>query len=317
MLRLFPEPCVCQMMPPRSSRAAPWLWVRPSCRRCDRFVNSAKLLVAGNYLARLTVDLLENSEVTYQIEQMLRPQHAGRENLRCVEQRLCCASVPGSGPIFEKIAACQRVPIFRSEGGELLRRFRFVRASSVIQPNSSATELMGQRARVRPFEISLRWSADGRRARFEEVAGDQNLIGMEEPLYAFVLAKQRRKNFASLVRIAQELIDGFLKRVLYPGLLNSATTNGMPFTNKHGVGDDVSPSAGQLDFELVNNQEIIVGWSLEIDKLYRLRPPDPNPASRRQRALEQQFRSRLVNLHEAVARSLLEIANCPRDACLV
>ena len=30
ILRLFPEPCVCQMMPPRSSVGAPWRRVRPS-----------------------------------------------------------------------------------------------------------------------------------------------------------------------------------------------------------------------------------------------------------------------------------------------
>ena len=45
------------------------------------------------------------------------------------------------------------------------------------------------------------------------------MVGVKEPLHALVLGVERGKKFLALVRVAQELIDGLLQRVLNAGAL--------------------------------------------------------------------------------------------------
>ena len=76
--------------------------------------------------------------------------------------------------------------------------------------------------------------------------------------------------------------------------------------------------ARQLDLELIDDEKVVVRPVFEIDVLDRLRPTlIPIRQAISYRALEQQFRRGLIDLHESVAGSLLEVPNSPRDALIV
>src|SRR5712692_627160 len=76
--------------------------------------------------------------------------------------------------------------------------------------------------------------------------------------------------------------------------------------------------AGQLDLELVDDEEVIVGGVLEVDELDRLRAAVvPLRQTIDDRALEQQFRRCLVHFHQPVPGRLLQIANSAGDAHVI
>ena len=80
MVRLLPDPWVCQMMPPRRSTWA----VRRSGVALDQpsqcLVHAPVLLVAADDLdCSARADLHEQGEVPHDVEQTLRRQHPGRE----------------------------------------------------------------------------------------------------------------------------------------------------------------------------------------------------------------------------------------------
>ena len=58
-------------------------------------------------------------------------------------------------------------------------------------------------AGIRPFQLGFRRCADGSGAGLEKIAGDQQLVGVEQPLDTFVVGVERGKQFPALVGVAQ------------------------------------------------------------------------------------------------------------------
>ena len=81
MLKLFPDPCVCQIIPPRSSHSA------SCCSRPTFFLGASPrygwrgTVGTRNDLPGLPVHLLEYREVSYEVEKVCRPQHSSDQNL--------------------------------------------------------------------------------------------------------------------------------------------------------------------------------------------------------------------------------------------
>ena len=79
-----------------------------------------------------------------------------------------------------------------------------------------------------------------------------------------------------------------------------------------------SAPAGQLDLELVDDEEVVVRRVLEVDEPHRLRAALlPVGKAIGHRALEQKFRGRLVDLHQPMPGSLFQIANGFGDSRLI
>lgn len=141
---------------------------------------------------------------------------------------------------------------------------------------------------------------------------------MEQPLDALVFGVERRPNLPPLVRVTQELIDGFLQRILDTGALELGHHQRDAVHEQHGVGDHVPAPAGQFDLELIDDQKIVVRRVLEIDEPHRLWPAAiPIGQAIGHRALEQQLRRRLVDFHQPVPGSLLQVPNGARNAGLI
>ena len=88
---------------------------------------------------------------------------------------------------------------------------------------------------------------------------------MEEPLHAFVLGVERREQFATLIRVAKELVDRFLQRILNARTLELGDDQRDAVHEQHRVRDDVPAPAGQLDLELIDDEKVVVRRVFEID----------------------------------------------------
>lgn len=88
MVKLLPLPWVCQRIPPRSSG------VLPARRRAAIFFDGAELLVSANNLYGFAFRVsAEYGEYTYQVEKILRSQHAGNKALLVVGRTLAVFKV--------------------------------------------------------------------------------------------------------------------------------------------------------------------------------------------------------------------------------
>ena len=81
MVRLLPEPWVCQTMPPRRSNSPSSSRVFPVCRRSIDSLHRAVLLIAADDLDRAPLDRHEQREVPDDVEQVRGAQHAGDQHL--------------------------------------------------------------------------------------------------------------------------------------------------------------------------------------------------------------------------------------------
>ncbi len=182
-------------------------------------MDGAELLVARHDLARFAVHLLEHREIADEIKQMRRAQHSGGENLLTLKSD--SRAPQRGGPLLRRAEEKRRagaVALLRSDRGQFLRGFR------LDSGPRQYPELLRHRAQrhgagVRPFQIRFRRRADGGRARLEKVAGDEQLVGVKEPIHAFAVGVERGPDFPALVGVTQQLIDGLLQRVLDAGAL--------------------------------------------------------------------------------------------------
>lgn len=68
--------------------------------------------------------------------------------------------------------------------------------------------MVGAESAVRPFQVGFRRRFDGGRPRLKKVAGNEQLVGVKQPLHALVVREKCGPDFATLVGVAQQLIDG-------------------------------------------------------------------------------------------------------------
>src|SRR5207302_876277 len=97
----------------------------------------------------------------------------------------------------------------------------------------------------------------------KEVAGDQELVGVEQAFHPLVLGVERRQKFSALIRVAQELIDSLLQRILDTRALELRHHQRDAVHKQHSIWDDMPAPAGQLHFELVDDEEVVVRQLLE------------------------------------------------------
>ena len=109
------------------------------------------------------------------------------------------------------------------------------------------------------------------------------------------------------------------KRVLDAGTLELRHDERDAVDEQHRVRDDVAAPAGQFDFELVDDEEIVVLRVLEIDEPYRLvAGPVPNPAG--PSATVPLSSSAVADWLISISRwpvGLLQVADGARDALLI
>ncbi len=114
------------------------------------------------------------------------------------------------------------------------------------------------------------------------------------------------------------MVDGFLDRVLDAGAFEFGDRERDAVDEQHGIRDDVAAPAAQLHLELVDDEEIVVVRVLEVDEPDRLRAAVvPVRQAVHHGALEQQFRGRLIHLHQAMAGGLLQVADGAADPGVV
>jgi hypothetical protein len=141
---------------------------------------------------------------------------------------------------------------------------------------------------------------------------------VEQALNALILMVEGRPDLAALVRIAKQLVDCRTDGALNPRALELRNDDGDPVDEAHCVGNDVSPATGQFDLELIDDEEVVLRRTFEIDVPYRLRPPFvPVWQSLGHGTLEQELRGRLIDLHEPVTGSTLQVVDGLVDARIV
>ena len=269
-------------------------------------MDSAELLVARHHLACLAVHLLKDGEIAHQVEQVCRAQHAGHQHLLAVQMRAAVQPCRALLCIAEEERRAHPFCLFRPEHGQFVRRFL------LLGRRGQHTQLLGHRAHghragVGPFQIRLWRRTDGGSTGLEEVAGDQELVGVEQTLDTLVLGVERRKKFSALIRVAQELVDGLLQRILDARALELCHHQRDAVHEQHGIRDDMPAPAGQLHLELVDDEEVVVCRVLEINEPHRLRTALlPVGQTIGDRALEQQLCRRLVDLHQPMPGCLLQ-----------
>ena len=80
-MRLLPEPCVCQTMPPRRSNSPSSTRVLPGCQTFDGSLYRSVLLVTADDLDRPPFHRHVQCEVPDDVQQMRGSQHPGDEDL--------------------------------------------------------------------------------------------------------------------------------------------------------------------------------------------------------------------------------------------
>ena len=102
----------------------------------------------------------------------------------------------------EKQRRAGALGVFRSQRRQFPRRFGLVGRGG---QNAQFFRDRGQRdgAGVGPFQPGFRRCADGGGAGLEEVAGDEELVGVEQPFDAFVIGVPLGEEFPALVGVAQ------------------------------------------------------------------------------------------------------------------
>ena len=160
--------------------------------------------------------------------------------------------------------------------------------------------------------------ADGSSWSLEEIARDEQLVGMKEPLDTLAVGVKRGPDFSPMVGVAEQLIDCFLNRIFDARTFEFGDHDGDPFHKQHSFRDNVASTTGQLDRELVDDEEVIVSWVLEIDKPHRLLPAKiPIGEAVGNCALQEQFGCRLIGVHESMPCRLLEVADRTGNAGIV
>src|SRR5882672_9712819 len=122
---------------------------------------------------------------------MRRPQHARHKPMLALQGGVCATH--RKGPLLslaEEERRAGALGLFRSQ-----RRY-FLFRLDLFGRGGQHSQLLrhcahGHWTGVRPFQIRLWWPADGCRSRLEEVASNEKLIRVEEPLDAFVLVVER------------------------------------------------------------------------------------------------------------------------------
>ena len=136
--------------------------------------------------------------------------------------------------------------------------------------------------------------------------------------HAFVVGVERGPDFPALIRITQELIDGFLQRIFNAGTLELRHAHRNAIHEQHRVRNNVPAPAGQFYLELVDDKEVVVERIFEIDEPHRLVAPGvPIRQAVNLRSLEQQFRGRFVDFHQTMALGPLQFLDDPADAIVV
>jgi hypothetical protein len=80
--------------------------------------------------------------------------------------------------------------------------------------------------------------------RFKEIAGDQQLVRVEQALDALIFMVEGRPDLAELVRIAKQLVDCRTDGALDPRTLEFRNDDGNAVDEAHCVGNDVAPATG-------------------------------------------------------------------------
>ena len=170
----------------------------------------------------------------------------------------------------------------------------------------------GDRAGIGPFQIRLRRSADGCRPCLKEVAGDQKLVCMEKFLDTLVIGVEGREQLTPLVRVAKELVDGLMHRVFDARAFELGHHNRDAVDEQDSIRDDMPPSTGQLDLELIDDQKVVLFRVFKVDIADRLRPaviPIRQPFSHG--SFEQKLSRSLVDFHEPMSGGPFQVTNSP------
>ena len=132
--------------------------------------------------------------------------------------------------------------------------------------------------------------------RLVEVRGDHELVGVEEALVALVVVDAR-----SLVRVALQLVDRFDGRVGDVRALALDDDERDAVDEEHDVGNDelVRLTAGLVNAELVDRQELVALGMLPVDVVDRLAAPAvPALDAVHRRTGEEKGRDLLVGLDQ-------------------
>ena len=141
---------------------------------------------------------------------------------------------------------------------------------------------------------------------------------MKKPLDALVLGIERGEQLSTLIRVAQELVDRLLQRILNTRALELGHHQRDAVHEQHRVGDHMPAPAAQLHLELVDDQEVVVRRILEVDEFHRLRSTVvPIRQALRHGTLQQELRGGLVYFHQAVPRCLFQIPDSAGDTCVI
>jgi hypothetical protein len=182
-----------------------------------------------------------------------------------------------------------------------------------INPTSSR-----HRAGVGPLQIDLGRGTNGRRAGLEEIADDQQLVGMEQSLGPFVFGVLLRVELLALIGVAKQLVDRLGNGCLDARALEFRHHQRDAVHEQNCIRNDVASSAGQLYLELVDDQKVIVLRVVEIDVAQRLLATGvPSGQTIGHRTLEQQFGNLPIRLHQTQASGQFQLPNCPLDARII
>ena len=129
----------------------------------------------------------------------------------------------------------------------------------------------GYRAGIGPSQSAPRRRAEACRPCLTERAGAQQLGVMKEFLDTLVIGVEGRKQLATLVRVAKELVDGLMYRVFDARAFELGHHNGDAVDEQDRIRDDMPPSTGQLDLELIYDQKAVLIRVFKIDIANRLR----------------------------------------------
>ena len=282
-------------------------------------VHGTELLVARHHLPRPSLDLVEDGEVAYQVDEVLRAQHAGDQDLLAVQVNVGAAPRRRALVGLAEEQRCPRpVRLLGPGGAELLGGEGFLFGVARDGADLLGDGAQRHRTGVGPLKVCLRRCANGARPGFEQAAGNQQLVVVEQPLDTFVIGVLRGVQLLALVRVAKELVEGRAHRVLNRRALELRHGQRDAVDKQNGIGNHLPPFTRQRHLELVDDQEVVVVPVVEVEEVHCLRPtvvPIGQPFDRG--SLQQQFRSRLVRLHEPVLAQALQLTDGPVEARVI
>ena len=131
---------------------------------------------------------------------------------------------------------------------------------------------------------------------------------MEQAFNAFIIRVQGREKLPALVRISQELIDGFMQGIFDAGAFELGHHQRDAVYEQHRIGNNVTSPAGQRHLELVDDKKVVIPRSFEIDIPNRLGPAVvPVRKTICYGSFNEQFRCGLVDLDQAMAGRPLQV----------